>query len=96
MDDKHLLNAREIIADADRDMARCFVRRMKAVREIAAYKQEHNLPILDASQEQVVISRGLACIGQDDLRHWYIPFIQNVIEISRQYQCSLLKDTRTP
>ena len=93
MDDERLLKAREIIAEADREMARCFVRRMEAAREIAAYKRAHGLPIQDAAQEQVVIARGLACVESEDLRDSYVQFIRGVIEVCKQYQRRLLEDS---
>ena len=52
MEEGKLTEARAAIGEADREMARLFVRRMEAVREIAAYKRERGLPILDAAQEE--------------------------------------------
>lgn len=81
--------AREIIAEEDRIMARCFVRRMEAVRQIAEWKREQGLPILDAAQEQAVIQRGLAHIDREALRGYYTQFIRGVMKISREYQQQL-------
>ena len=95
MGEERLRKARETIAEADREMAQCFVKRMEAAREIAAYKQERGLPVLDAAQEQIVIDRGLACIESDELRDFYLPFIRNVIEVSKLYQHRLLEGGHT-
>ena len=91
MDDERLIRAREIIAEADREMARCFVRRMEAVRAVALYKQEKGLPVLDAAQEEVVTARGLACVEPEELREPYRQFIRGVKEISRGYQRRLME-----
>ncbi len=90
MNDEILKQARETIADADREMARIFVKRMQAAREIAAYKQERGLPILDKAQEQAVIARGLGFLASDELEEYYIPFIKSVMDVSKQYQRRLL------
>lgn len=90
MNDELLKQARENIAEADREMARCFIKRMEASRAIASYKQERGLPILDKAQEQAVIERGLRYLGSKELEEFYIPFIKSVMEASKQYQRRLL------
>ena len=90
MNDERLWKARETIAEADREMARLFEKRMDAVREIAAYKRENGLPVLDRTQEEAVIARGLAQIESDDLRDLYVKYIRSVMEISKEYQRSLM------
>ena len=42
-----LQQARLEIDAVDREMAQLFVRRMRAAEEVAAYKKEHALPILN-------------------------------------------------
>jgi len=94
MDDDRLQKARETIGGVDREMAGLFVKRMEAARQIAAYKQERGLPIRDAAQERAVIERNLAFIGADELRSFYVRFIQDVMDISRQYQRRLIEGMR--
>ena len=48
-----LQSAREIINQADAEMAETFVRRMEAAAQIAAYKKDHGMPILDAAREEM-------------------------------------------
>ena len=90
MDDERLLKAREVIAEADRDMARCFVKRMEAVREIAACKRERGLPILDEAQERRVIERNLAWIEPEELRGHYVNFLRGLMDVAKDYQRELL------
>ena len=90
MDDERLAEAREVIAAADREMARLFAVRMEAVRQIALYKREKGLPVYDAAQERRVIDRGLACVEEDGLRGPYEEFIRGVMEVSKRYQEKLL------
>ena len=67
-----LEKAREIINRVDSEMARLFEERLYAAREVAAYKKEHGLPILDAAREASVIARGAACIQDEALKEYYI------------------------
>ena len=94
MDDNRLQAARAAIGEADREMARLFLKRMEAARDIAAYKRERGLPIVDAAQERVVIERNLALIGDDELRGLYVRFLQNVMDVSKIYQRRLMEGVR--
>ena len=78
--------AREQIHQIDTAMAELFVRRMNAVREVAAYKQEHGLPIEDRKQEARVIEAHSSEIGDETMRSYYIQFLQNTMEISKRWQ----------
>ena len=40
-----LQESREVIRQVDEEMAKLFVKRMEAVRSVAAYKKERGLPI---------------------------------------------------
>lgn len=53
-----LQQARVEIDAVDQEMARLFERRMAACRQVAQYKKERGLPILDANREAAVIERG--------------------------------------
>ena len=94
MEEERLLAAREAIAEADREMARLFEKRMQAAAEIAAYKRERGLPILDAAQEKRVIERDLGYIETDALRGLYVQFIRGVMDVSKKYQRRLMEGMR--
>lgn len=89
-----LEKAREIINRVDSEMARLFEERMAAAREVAAYKKEHGLPILDATREEAVIARNVARIGDESLKEYYVTFLKNLMAVSRSYQSLLLEGTR--
>ena len=63
-----LQQAREVINEVDAQMAELFEKRMAAVQQVLAYKKEHNLPILDAAREQIVIEKGVARIQDPVLK----------------------------
>ncbi|MBR2381072.1 MAG: 3-dehydroquinate synthase [Clostridia bacterium] len=84
-----LLLSREKINKIDEQMARLFAERMEAVRNVAKYKAEKNLPIFDASREAEIIERNSALIKDEGIKAHYINFLNNNMEISRSYQAEL-------
>ncbi|MBQ7718105.1 MAG: chorismate mutase [Clostridia bacterium] len=81
-----LEEARSIINEADSKIAELFCERMQAVRDIAQYKLEHGLPILDQGREEAVIARNSELIKDDTLKQYYMTFIKNTMAVSRAYQ----------
>ena len=84
--------ARAAINAVDAQMAKLFCQRMEAVKEIADYKQEQNLPVLDRTREEEVMKRNLSAYPDPDTERFYDAFLQNLMELSRQYQQSLRDD----
>ena len=85
-----LQTARLMINDIDKEMAELFCKRMEASRLVAEYKQEHGLPIYDATREDAVITRNSALVEKDDIRAYYVNFLKNTMKLSRQYQHLLM------
>lgn len=85
MSDK-LNQAREIINEVDKEMAALFEKRMNAAKLVAKYKKEHGMPILDTGREAAVIARNSKLIENDELRSFYVNFIQSTMDISKNYQ----------
>ena len=90
-----LEKAREEIKEADKGIAKLFVRRMRAVEDVAAYKKEHGLPVYDAAQERRVIERNCEYIEDDIIRDYYTRFLENTMALSRAYQSRLLEGMKT-
>lgn len=86
-----LQQAREMINEIDAQMAELFEKRMSAVRQVLAYKRKHQLPILDASREQIVIEKGCALIQDPELKPYYEELLIKQMELSRRYQKVLLE-----
>ena len=85
-----LENARERINKIDGEMARLFIERMEAARDVAAYKKENGMPIFDASREAQVIERNSALISDEALRSFYVEFLKYNMKLSKEYQRQLL------
>ncbi len=89
-----LEQARQIINATDEEMARLFQQRMDAARMVAHYKQENGLPVDDFAREEQLIRRNSAFIGEEEYRSYYVEFLRNTIDISKQYQHRLLDGMR--
>ena len=89
---EELTAAREIIDACDREMAALFEKRMAAAKSIALYKIEHGLPICVPEREQAVLKKNTALIHDAELHGYYIQFLQQIMDISKNYQEKLISD----
>ena len=85
-----LEQARKTINQADEEIAKLFEKRMEAVKTIAKYKKENHLPIEDKGREAEVVNRNSALIQSDEIRRYYIAFIDKAIEVSKDFQHDLI------
>ena len=67
-------------------MAKLFEERMKASELVAKYKREHGLSILDKDREQVVIKNNSEYVSDNVIKEYYVKFLENTMELSRNYQ----------
>ena len=82
--------ARKQINEIDAQMAELFEQRMHAVEDVIAYKQEHQMPVLDSGREKAVIERNQELIQDERYKESYRQFITHVMEVSRAYQKKVL------
>lgn len=88
-----LQEARSEIDRIDQQMALLFAQRMEAVKNVVAYKQEHNLPILDSSREQEVIEKNMQRLPQEaraQLDGFYRDFIIHNMGIAKAFQRQII------
>ena len=81
-----LEEARVIINEVDKEMASLFEKRMKAVKEVIAYKMENDLPIYDESREKIVIEKNKEYIQDKELVSYYEDFLKYMMKVSKDYQ----------
>ena len=89
-----LEDARVKINEIDREMAKLFAARMKAVEDVAAYKKEHGLPIFDEKREQALIEKNAAFVEDPAVRAHYVRFLKEEMAVSKQYQETLIKGAK--
>ncbi len=84
-------NIRKKINTIDQEMASLFEERMKCSKEVALYKLQHAMPILDSSREQQLINKNSQYIVDDEIRAYYTLFLQKTMDLSKQYQARLIE-----
>ena len=86
---KDLKECREILNAIDPMIRELFIKRMEVVKEVALYKKANNMSIFDAQREKEMIDR-LTKEVDDELRPYYLAFLENMLEISKEYQKELI------
>lgn len=91
MANSSLDKARKKINEIDKEMAGLFVERMHVAEEVAEYKRERGLAILDSAREEEVIKRNSALVKDETIREYYINFLRNNMALSRAYQGRMME-----
>ena len=84
-----LEQARKIINEVDKEMAQLFEKRMCAAQLVAKYKKEHGLSILDSSREKEIINNNSSYIENNEIKEYYVKFLEYNMALSRNYQSRL-------
>ena len=82
-----LKECRETIDVIDNQIVDLFKQRMEIVEKIAAYKREHNLPILSTGREQEVLERISTAAGEE-LAPYAQELFKKLFELSKEYQAA--------
>ena len=89
-DINELQKAREIINDVDKQIVVLFEKRMNAAKLVADYKKKNGLPVEDLEREKALVEKMLPLIENEELKSYYIGFMNNTMEVSKAYQRRLL------
>ena len=89
-----LSDYRNHIDEIDDQMVDLFVKRMEIAADIARYKADHNLSVLNKSREREILSRVSKRAGED-LEGYTRMMFSNIFDLSRSYQTRLTA-TETP
>ncbi len=74
----------------DTEMAALFEKRMQACANIAAYKKEHALPILDKTREAGILAKHTSLISNSVHQEYYMEFMKDILKISCAYQSRIM------
>lgn len=85
---------RQNIDKIDKEMVQLFEERMKNAQNIGEYKQKHNLPVLNAGREKVVIEKAAANLRDKNLAPYVEDFFVNMMRISRKYQADNAQNSK--
>lgn len=88
-----IAETRKNIDRIDREMAELFAERMQAAAVVAAYKEEHGLPVEDKAREAEMIARNTERLPPA-YRPYYRNFLVGTITESKRYQRLLVSGLR--
>ncbi len=83
---RDIKDIRLTINEIDEKLAELFEKRMAAAAEVAEYKKAHGLPIKDSAREAEVIERNAKRIDDEEIRPYYVSFLQSLMDVSKGYQ----------
>lgn len=86
--------ARKTIGEVDKEIARLFEQRMKAVEDVAEYKRVNGIPVEDTVREEQLLEANSALVKNDEIRSYYINFLKNTMKLSKDYQHKLIDGSR--
>lgn len=78
-----------LIDEADAEIAKHFEKRMDAVKMLVEYKKTHGIPVEDFDQD-AIINRKSKLIKNSDYRSYYVNFLREALNESKQMQHRLL------
>lgn len=76
----------------DKKLVQLFEKRMEKVLDIAKYKKENNISILNAYREEQVLSKNTSYIKNKYFQESVEEFLNNIMNISRKIQDDILRD----
>lgn len=88
---KDLDEIRKQINEIDKKMIELFIQRMNCSKDVAEYKIEHSLPIIDVNRENKIIEKNLQYIEEDIYKEYYVNFLKSIMDISKSYQKRLME-----
>lgn len=86
---KDIKDIRKKINEIDEKMRQLWLERLECSKEVADYKKQHNLPILDENREKEVINQNAQYILDPTTKKHYIDFLHSLMDISKNYQAEI-------
>lgn len=82
----YLEELRNEIDNVDEELVELFEKRMEIVLNVAKYKKENNLPILNNSREEEVIKKNINYLKNKNLQEYLTDFFVKLMNVSKEYQ----------
>ena len=80
------------INEVDLKIIEAFKERMSLAKEVALYKKENNLPILDEAREKALIAKNLNALNDEELQEYYLNVFKKILEESKEYQKKIINE----
>lgn len=85
---------REGIDKIDQELVNLLEKRMQTVLEIAKYKYENKLSVLDQNREEQVIEKNLARLKNKELSLLMEDILKAIMKSSRSYQSKFIEEQK--
>jgi len=86
-----LIECRNKIDEIDTKIIELYQQRMNVVKEVALYKIENNMQVLDSSREAAMLEKNLNKISQEELKEYYHHVLEGFLKASKEMQSKLIK-----
>lgn len=87
---RDLSKARDEIDNIDTQIIKLFEQRMDIVKDVANYKIENNLPVLDSSRENMMLEKNLKKITNEEYKKYYFCVLKGFLEASKEMQKEII------
>lgn len=87
---RDLSKARDEIDNIDTQIIKLFEQRMDIVKDVANYKIENNLPVLDSSRENMMLEKNLKKITNEEYKKYYSFVLKGFLEASKEMQKEII------
>lgn len=91
---KELHELRQELDQLDGEIVALFEKRMDIARQVAQYKLEHDLPVLDRSREDQVLASREAMLSDAALAPSLRTLFETILALSRQKQEACIREVR--
>ncbi len=91
---KDLEDLRKDIDRIDAQLVALFEERMDTVVQVAEYKKENNIPILNSEREDEVIKKNCALLKNQDYASYLKTWLENTMFLSREIQEEYIKSEK--
>ena len=82
---------RKEIDEIDAGIVDLYEKRMNLCKNVAKYKIENNIPILDSSRELVILEKNLAKIKNPEYRKYYDTVLKGYLTASKDMQKDIIE-----
>lgn len=91
---KDLKQCREQLDSIDLEIIKLFEKRMSIIKDVAIYKKENNLPILDETREKIMILKNLKNLNNAELKEYYKAILETYLDVSKKYQIEIITNNK--
>lgn len=91
---KDLKQCREQLDSIDLEIIKLFEKRMSIIKDVALYKKENDLPILDETREEMMLQKNLKNLNNAELKEYYKAILETYLDVSKKYQIEIITNNK--